>query len=67
MEPQTPEVEEISLLTDINVFADTDEVHLDPDESVTRVGIEGELRSYTVSVQQVKDNNYICKITFTAY
>lgn len=40
--------------TDINVFADTDEVHLDPGESVTRVAIEGELRSYTVSVQQVR-------------
>ena len=50
------------ITTDINVFADTDEVHLDPDESVTRVGIEGELRSYTVSVQQVKDNNYIVKL-----
>lgn len=48
--------------TDINVFADTDEVHLDPGESVTRVAIEGELRSYTVSVQQVKDNNYIVKL-----
>lgn len=50
------------LTTDINVFADTDEVHLEPGESVTRVGIEGELRSYTVSVQQVKDNNYIIKL-----
>lgn len=48
--------------TDINVFSDTDEVHLDPGESVTRVAIEGELRSYTVSVQSVKDNNYIVKL-----
>lgn len=46
----------------INVFADTDEVVLDPGESVTRVAIEGELRSYTVSVQQVKDNNYIINL-----
>lgn len=50
------------ITTDINVFADTDEVNLAAGESVTRVGIEGELRSYTVSVQQVKDNNYIIKL-----
>ena len=47
---------------DVDVFADTDEVHLEAGESVTRVGIEGEIRSYTVSVQQVKDNNYIIKL-----
>lgn len=47
---------------DVDVFADTDEVQLAAGESVTRVGIEGEIRSYTVSVQQVKDNNYIIKL-----
>lgn len=47
---------------DVDVFVDTDEVQLAAGESVTRVGIEGEIRSYTVSVQQVKDNNYIIKL-----
>lgn len=46
----------------LNIFADTDEVNLKPGESVTRVAIEGELRSYSVSVQQVKENNYIIKL-----
>lgn len=46
----------------INVFADTDEVTLAEGESCTRVAIEGELRSYSVSVQQVKKNNYIINV-----
>lgn len=46
----------------INVFADTDRVHLKPGESVTRVAIEGEIRNTTVSVAQVKKNNYIIKL-----
>ena len=46
----------------IDVFADTDEVTLKDGESVTRVAIEGELRSYSVSVQQVKGNNYIINV-----
>lgn len=46
----------------LNVFADTDRVHLKPGESVTRVAIEGELRSYSISVKQVKNNNYIIKL-----
>jgi len=46
----------------INIFADTDEVTLSPGESVTRVAVEGELRSYSVSVQQVKQNNYIINV-----
>lgn len=46
----------------VNVFADTDRVHLKPGESVTRVAIEGEIRSTTVSVSQVKKNNYIIKL-----
>lgn len=45
-----------------NVFVDTDRVHLEDGVSVTRLAIEGELRSYTVSVQQVKDNRYIIKL-----
>lgn len=50
------------LTENLNVFADSDIVRLAPGGSVTRVGIEGELRSYSVSVQQVKDNNYIIKL-----
>lgn len=46
----------------INVFADTDRVHLKAGESCTRVAIEGEVRSVTVSVDQVKKNNYIIKL-----
>lgn len=46
----------------IDVFAESDEVVLAPGESVTRVAIEGELRSYSVSVQQVKKNNYIINV-----
>lgn len=45
--------------SDVDVFAESDLVYLDPGESVTRVAIEGELRSYSISVQNVKDNNYI--------
>lgn len=49
-----------SVLTEnLNIFADTDQVHLEPGESITRVAIEGELRSYSISVEQVKKNNYI--------
>lgn len=50
------------LTENLNVFADTDEVHLKPKESVTRVAIEGELRSYTISVSNIKSNNYIIKL-----
>lgn len=46
----------------VNVFADTDRVILKPGESVTRVAIEGEVRSTTVSVDQIKKNNYIIKL-----
>lgn len=42
-----------------NVFALSDVVSLNPGESVTRVAIEGELRSYSVSVADIKANNYI--------
>ena len=43
----------------INIFADSDEVVLNPGEMTTRVAIEGELRSYSISVAAVKKNNYI--------
>lgn len=46
----------------VDVFADTDRVKLGPGQYVTRVGIEGELRSYSVSVAQVKANNYIINL-----
>lgn len=45
----------------IDVFAMNDPVTLAPGESCTRVAVEGELRSFNVSVADVKANNY--KIT----
>lgn len=49
-----------SVITDdIDVFADSDVVRLGPGESVVRVAIEGELRSFSKSVREIKDNNYI--------
>lgn len=49
-----------SVLTDyIDVFSDTDVVSLKSGESVTRVAIEGELRSYSISVDDVVKNNFI--------
>lgn len=47
---------------DVDLFAETDSVTLAPNESVTRVAIEGELRSYTVSVADVKANNYTIQL-----
>lgn len=46
----------------VNVFAEHDYVTLAAGESVTRVAIEGELRSYSVSVADVKKNNYVINI-----
>lgn len=46
----------------INIFADSDKVALGPGESVTRVAIEGDLRSYSVSVDAIRKNNYIINI-----
>jgi len=52
-----------SVITDnLDVFAETDKVTLNPNESVTRVAIEGELRSYSISVAQIKANNYIISL-----
>jgi hypothetical protein len=49
-----------SILSDyVDVFSDTDQVTLASGESCTRVAIEGDLRSYSVSVNDVKKNNYV--------
>jgi len=49
-----------SVLTDyIDVFAESDKVTLESGKSVTRVAIEGELRSYSISVDEVIKSNYI--------
>ena len=49
-----------SVLSDyIDVFTDTDTVTLESGASCTRVAIEGDLRSYSVSVDDVKKNNYV--------
>lgn len=45
-----------------DIFAAHDKVELAPNQSVTRVAIEGELRYYSVSVKDVKANNYIIKL-----
>lgn len=50
------------LTENVNIFADTDEVHIPSGGSVTRVAIEGELRSYSISVEKVKANNYVINI-----
>lgn len=52
-----------NVLTDeLDVFIDTDKVLLQPQESVTRVAIEGGLRYYAISVSEVKKNNYIISL-----
>lgn len=43
----------------LDVFTPHDIVNLESQHSVTRVGIEGELRKTSISVTQVKQNNYI--------
>ena len=49
-----------SILADfVDIFADTDTVTLKSGESCTRVAIEGSLRSYSVSVSELKNNNYV--------
>lgn len=47
------------ITSDIDVFEEVDAVTLNPGESCTRVGVEGELRSFNVSVADVKANNYV--------
>lgn len=46
----------------LNIFADTDIVELEPGQSVTRVAVEGELRYYSVSVDYIRKNNYVINI-----
>lgn len=46
----------------LNVFATSDVVRLSPGESVTRVAVEGELRSYSIAVSKIKSSNYIIKL-----
>lgn len=46
----------------INVFSDMDMIVLNPGDSITKIAIEGELRSYSISVESVKKNNYLIKI-----
>ncbi|MBP5433652.1 hypothetical protein [Ruminococcus sp.] len=43
----------------LDIFTDSDRVTLQPGESVTRVAIEGHLRNISISVSDVKANNYI--------
>lgn len=45
-----------------DVFAESDKVELKPGESVKRVAIEGELRNYTISVADIKKNNYVVRL-----
>ena len=60
---QTSRGHRTTVTDNIDVFVDTDEVTLENQgDSVTRVAIEGELRSYSISVQQVKQNNYIINV-----
>jgi len=42
-----------------DVFALTDRVVLADGESCTRVAVEGELRSFNISVEDVRNNNYV--------
>lgn len=44
---------------DIDVFVEDDVVLLQPGQSCTRVAVEGELRSFNISVADVKANNYV--------
>lgn len=50
------------MTTDIDVFANSDIVTLDPNETVTRVAIEGELRSVSKSVKDIINNDYIVQL-----
>ena len=50
------------LSTNLDIFSTHDKITLAPKESVTRMAIEGELRSKSVSVADVKSNNYIIQL-----
>lgn len=47
------------LTSDIDVFSNSDVVKLPRGGSCTRVGIEGELRSFAIPVSKVKEQNYV--------
>lgn len=47
------------LANNVDVFTNTDLVTLESGASCTRVAIEGDLRSYSISVDDVKKNNYV--------
>lgn len=51
-----------TITSPVDVFVSSDPVTLESGKSVTRVAIEGELRNTTISVSDVKNNNYIIKI-----
>ena len=55
-----------TVTSSVDAFSDTDVGELGPagssNDSVTRVAIEGELRSYSVSVADIKAHNYIIKL-----
>lgn len=57
-ETDTRSIREITT-TNVDVFASSDKVTIEPGESVTRVAAEGTVRSYQVSVSEVKRNNYV--------
>ena len=48
-----------TITTDIDVFAESDIEDLPRGGSCTRVAIEGELRSYSIPVSKVKEQNYV--------
>lgn len=48
-----------TIAEDTDVFAETDIVTLSSGKSCTRVAVEGDLRSYSVSVSDIKKNNYV--------
>lgn len=47
------------LTSDIDVFSNSDVVKLPRGGSCTRIGIEGELRSFAIPVSKVKEQNYV--------
>lgn len=47
------------LSTNLDIFTQHDKVTLASGDSITRIAIEGELRSISVSVAEIKANNYI--------
>ena len=46
----------------VDIFTKSDKVRLAPGGSVTRVAVEGELRQISVSVADIKSNNYIINL-----